>query len=80
MARAPNQDAASSSQVWQKDAERDKSTRRLVAAEKDLELLNFHEKLKSTREIVASRNSDIDGIGTVWPHNLQKINCLRSTS
>ena len=32
VAREPNQDAASSSQVWQKDAEIDKSTRRLVAA------------------------------------------------
>ena len=50
VAREPNQDAASSSQVWQKDAEMDKSTTRLVA----------------------SGNSDIDGIGTVWPHNLLK--------
>ena len=25
---------------------------------------------KSTRRFVASRSSDIDGIGTVWPHNL----------
>ena len=30
------------------------STRRLVAAEKDQELLNFHENLKSTRKLVAS--------------------------
>ena len=63
-------DAASSSQVWQKDAEMDKSTRRLVAREKDQELLNIHENLKSSRKLVASGNSDIDGSGTIWPHNL----------
>ena len=71
MAREPNQDAASSSQVWQKDAEMDKSTRRLAAEEKDQELPNFHENLKSTRKLVASGNSDIDGIGTIWQYNLQ---------
>ena len=27
---------------------------------------------KSTTKLVASGNSDIDGIGTVWPHNLLK--------
>ena len=71
VAREPGQkDAASSLQVCQKDAEMDKSTRRLVAAEKDQELLNFHENLKSTRKLVASGNSDIDGNGTKWPHNL----------
>ena len=48
----------------------DKSTRRLVAAEKDVELLNFRENLKRTRELVAFGNSDIDGTGTMWPHNL----------
>ena len=69
--REPNQDVASSSHVWQKDAEMDKSTRRLVAAEKDQEHQNFHENLKSTRKLVAHGNSDIDGIGTIWPHNLQ---------
>ena len=69
-ARKDNQDAASSSQVWQKDAEMDKSTRRLVAAEKDQELQNAHENLKSTRKLVASGISDIDGNGTMWPHNL----------
>ena len=31
VAREPNQDATSSSQVWQKDAEMDKSTMKLVA-------------------------------------------------
>ena len=73
VAREPNQkDAASSSQVWQKDAEMDKSTRRLAAAEKDQELLNFHENLKSTRKLAVSGNSDIDGNGTIWTHNLQK--------
>ena len=70
MAREPNQDAASSSKVWQKDAEMDKSTRRLVAAENDQELLNFRENQKNTRKLVASGNSDIDGIGTIWPPNL----------
>ena len=69
--REPNRkDAASSSQVLQKDAEMDKSTRRLVAAEKDQELLNLHENLKSTRKLVASGNSDIDGNGTILSHNL----------
>ena len=53
VAREHNQDASSSSQVWQKDEKLDKSTRRLVAAEKDQELLNFHENLKSTRKLVA---------------------------
>ena len=50
VAREHNQDAASSCQVWQKDAEKDESTRRLAPAEKDQELLNFHENLKSSRE------------------------------
>ena len=68
--RELNQDAASSSQVLQKDAEMDKSTRRLEAAEENQELLNFHEHLESTRKLVASGNSDINGIGTIWQHNL----------
>ena len=52
VAREHNQDAASSSQVWQKDAILDESTRRLVAAEKNRELLNFHansEEYEETR-------------------------------
>ena len=49
VAREHNQDVASSSQVWQKHAEMDKSRRRLVAAEKDQELLIFHGNLKSAR-------------------------------
>ena len=57
--------------MWQKDADMDEITRRLVAAEKCQELLNFHEHLKSTRKLVASRNADIDGVGTIWPHNLR---------
>ena len=40
------------------------------AAEKDQKSVNFHENLKSTRKLVASGNSDIDGTGTIWPHNL----------
>ena len=53
-AREPIQDAALGSQVRQKDAEMGTSMRRLVAAEKDQELLNFHENPKSTRKLVAS--------------------------
>ena len=56
--------------MWQKDTEMDKSTRRLVATEKDQELQNFHENLKSRKKLVASGNSDIDGIGTIWAHSL----------
>ena len=52
----------------------DESTRRLVAAEKNRELLNFHENLKSMRKLAASGNSDVDGTGKNWPHNLQKSN------
>ena len=70
VAREPNQDAASSSQVWQTDAEMDKSTTRLVVAEKDQELANFQKNLKSTRKHIAPANSDIDGNGTIRPHNL----------
>ena len=73
VAREHNQDGASSSQVWQRDTEMDESTRRLVAAEKDQQLLNFHQNPKSARKLVASGNSDIDGTGTVWPHNLHFI-------
>ena len=49
----------------------DESTRRLVTAEQNRELLNFHENQKGTRKLVASGNSDIDGAGKIWPHNLQ---------
>ena len=69
-AREHNEDAASSSQVWQKDAMLDERTRRLVAAEKDQVLLNFHENLKSTRKLVASGNSDSEGTDKFWPRNL----------
>ena len=71
VAREHNQDAASSSQLWQKDAILDESTRRLAAAEKHQELLNFHENLKSTRKPVASGNSNSEGTDKIWPHNLQ---------
>ena len=71
VAREHNQDAASSSQVWQKDAILDESARRLVAAEKNQELLNVHENLKSTRKLVASGNSDSAGADKMWPHNLR---------
>ena len=30
----------------------------------------IHQHFKSTRKLVASGNLDIDGTGTVWPHNL----------
>ena len=69
-AREQSQDAASSSQVWQKDAMLDESTRRLVAADKEQELLDFHENLKSTRKIVASGISDSEDTDKIWPHNL----------
>ena len=38
--------------------------------EKNQELLNLHENLKGTRKLVASGNSDIDGTGKIWSHNL----------
>ena len=69
----PNQnDAASSSQVWQKDAERDERTRRLVATGTNQDLLNFRECSESTRRLVAlmAKNSEsIDGNDAMWPHN-----------
>ena len=40
--------------------------------EKNQELLNLHENLKGTRKLVASGNSDIDGTGKIWSHNLHK--------
>ena len=65
-------DAASSFQVWQKDAEREESTRRLVAIGTNQSLLNFRESSESTRRLAAFRaeNSEsVDGNDTVWPHN-----------
>ena len=62
VAREHNQDAA--------DAVLDVGSRRLVAAEKDQELQNFHEDRKSTRKLVASGNSETEGSDKVWPHNL----------
>ena len=50
----------------------DESTRRLVAAEVNQELLNFHGNLKSTRQLLATGIPDIDGTGSIWPHNLHK--------
>ena len=32
----------------------------------------MHENLKGTRKLVASGNSDIDGTGKIWSHNLHK--------
>ena len=73
VARDSNQtDAASSSQEWQKDAERDESTRRLVATGTNQHLLNVRVNSASTRRLVAlmAENSEpIDGNDTVWPHN-----------
>ena len=78
MAREPNHDAASSSQVWQKDA-MDKSTRRLVAAEKDQELLNVHENLKST--VLAQNGHTISIYPLLAFHILRKFSrmCDRDT-
>ena len=52
-------DAASSSQVWRKDAERDDSTRRLVATRRNQDLLNFRERSESTRRLVALRDGKL---------------------
>ena len=38
--------------------------------EKNQELLNLNENLKGTRKLVASGNSDIEGTGKIWSHNL----------
>ena len=53
------------SQVWQQDAMLDESTRRLVAAEQNQQLLNIL-NVKSTWKLVASGNSDIDGTGKIF--------------
>ena len=78
VAREHNQDAASSSLVWQKDAILDESTRRLAAAEKNQELLIFHGNLKSTRKLFASGNSDIDSIGKILATSSPKNYRLRT--
>ena len=49
-ARNRNHNAASSSQVWQKDAFLDASTGKLVATEEDQEHMNFPEKIGMYRE------------------------------
>ena len=70
-AREHNQDAGSSSQVWQEDAVQDVSTRRLVATEEEAqERLNLTEDLKSSRRLVASGNSETEGKDKNWPHSL----------
>ena len=69
-AREIDQDAATRSQAWQKDAVLDESTERLVATEEDQEHLNFSEDSKSTRNFVASRNSETEDEDEIWPHNL----------
>ena len=79
-AREFNQDAASSSQAWQKDAVLDESTRRLAATEEDQEHLNFPEDSKSTRRLVGSGNADTKGKDNIWPHNLQiSTDCVPHT-
>ena len=69
-AKEHNQDAASSSQGWQKDAVLDVSTRKPVATEEDQEPLNYHEASVGTRKPVASGNSETEGSDEAWPHNL----------
>ena len=55
--------------MWQEDAERDESTRRLVAAGANQDLLNFRESSESTRRFVALMASEsVDGNDAVWPH------------
>ena len=65
-----NQDAASSSQGWQKDAVLDEGTRKLVATEEDQGHLNYPEDSVSTRKLVASGNSETEGSDKGWPHSL----------
>ena len=76
-AREFNQEEpASSSQAWQKNAVLDVSRRRLAATEKDQEHLNFPEDSKSTRRLVASGNSDTNGKDRTWPQNLHTAVCV----
>ena len=66
-------DAASSSQVWQKMLKGTRVQGDPLQQERTRDLLNFHESSESTRRLVAlkAENSDsIDGKDTVWPHNL----------
>ena len=53
----------------------DKSTRRLGAAEKDQELLNLYESLRSTRKLATSGNSAFDDlhISTAYVSQLEKV-------
>ena len=69
-AKEHNQDAASSSQGWQKDAVLDVGTRKLVATEEDQEHLNNPVDSVSTSKLVASGNSETEGGDEAWPHNL----------
>ena len=64
-----NQDAASSSQRWQKDVVLDVVTRKLVATEEDQEHLNYPEDSISTRKLVASGNSETEGM-TKFGHTI----------
>ena len=71
--RPHQNNAAWSSQVWQKDAERDESTTRLVAAGTNQDLLSFRESSESTRRLVAlmaGNSESIDGDDILCPHNL----------
>ena len=77
-ARECNRDAASSPQGWLKDAVSDVRTRRLVGTEEDQEHLNFREDSTSTRKLVASGNSEIEGKDEIWAHNLHFLNRLRT--
>ena len=67
-----NQNTASSSQQWQKDAVLDVRPRKLVATEEDQEHLKCPEDSVSTRKLVASRNSETESKDNIWPHHLQK--------
>ena len=62
-------EAASSSQVWQKDAERDESARRLVATATTQDFLNFRESSERLMAFMAEKSESIDGNDTVWSHN-----------
>ena len=60
-AKEHNQNAALSSQGWQKDVVPDVDTRKLVATEEDQEHLNYPEDSVSRKKLVASGNSETEG-------------------
>ena len=77
VAEGSNQnDAASSSQVWQRDAELNEPARKLAAAG-----TNQDQSFQECARKLAAENSDIinDEDDSKWPNNLPHISCLRCT-